>query len=272
MELASDFRIRTSDFWFSMLPVPRLRTPIVLVHGLFGFDRVCLGPFTVFEYFRGIPQVLRSAGNRVFVPSLSPSGSIANRAAQLRKLIECASPHEPVHLIGHSLGGLDSRYLVSRLGMADRVLSVTTVGTPHRGTPFADWGVRRLDRMIRPVLDFLGMSHHAIHDLTVSNCRRFNAEVPDVPGVRYFSVAGRLSHSWRTLRWWLPSGVVERAEGPNDGVVSVMSAAWGESQEVWDGDHLELVNWPRPLAARSRYEERIAAFVGLVRRLADEGF
>ena len=71
-----------------------------------------------------------------------------------------------------------------------------------------------------------------------------------MPGVRYFSVAGQLRRSWRTPNWWLPGRVVERAEGPNDGVVSVASAAWGETRAVWDADHMDLVNWPRPLAAR----------------------
>ena len=255
-----------------MLPVPCLRTPIVLVHGLFGFDRLRLGPLTLLEYFRGIPAALRAGGNRVFIARLSPTGSIAARAAQLKEQIDRLAPHEPVHVIGHSLGGLDTRYLIARLGMAHRVLTLTTVGTPHHGSAFADWVLHRYARLVRPVLDYFRVPYQGFYDLTTASCRRFNQEVPDAPGVRYFSIAGRLRLSWRTPNWWLPARVVERAEGPNDGVVSLASAAWGESCEEWDGDHVELVNWPRPLAARSRSAERIAAYVKLVRRLADEGF
>jgi triacylglycerol lipase len=255
-----------------MLAVPRLRAPIVLVHGLLGFDRLGIWPFTLLEYFRGIPAALRAGGNRVLMASLSPVGCVTARAEQLRQLLDRQSPHEPVHLIGHSLGGLDSRYLISRMGMAHRVLSLTTVGTPHRGSPFADWTVRCFARLGVPVLDFFRVPHGAFTDLTRARCRRFNDEVPDAPGVRYFSVAGRLCLSWRTPTWWLPSPIVEREEGPNDGVVSLASARWGESFEEWDADHVELVNWPRPFAPRSRSTERIAAYVKLVRRLADEGF
>jgi triacylglycerol lipase len=255
-----------------MPPVPRLRAPIVLVHGLFGFDRLHVGPWTLFEYFRGIPAALRAGGNRVLVPQLSPTGGVAARAGQLAQFLDREAPHEPVHLITHSLGGLDSRYLISRLGMARRVLSLTTVGTPHRGSPFADWSVRRFAPLLRPALDFFGLQYQAFFDLTVAHCRRFNEEVPDAPGVRYFSVAGRLRLSWRTPNWWLSARVVERHEGPNDGVVSVASATWGESRDVWEGDHMELVNWPRPLAAQSRNAERIAGYVTLVQRLADTGF
>jgi triacylglycerol lipase len=255
-----------------MLLVPCLRNPIVLVHGLFGFDRLHVGPWRIMEYFRGIPAALRAGGNRVFVPTLGPTAGIAARAAQLRAFLDRETPHEPVHLIGHSLGGLDSRYLISRLGMAARVLSLTTVGTPHRGTTFADWGTHRFARLAQPVLDFLGVPSQAFFDLTVANCRQFNEATPDVKGVRYFSVAGRLDLSWRTPNWWLPARVVEKAEGPNDGVVSVASAAWGESQEVWDADHVALVNWPRPLASGSHSELRIEGYIKMVRRLADAGF
>ena len=85
--------------------------------------------------------------------------------------------------------------------------------------------------------------------------------------MRYFSVAGHHRRGWLTPNWWLPGRVVEHAEGPNDGVVSLASAAWGETRDVWEADHMELVNWPRLLAARSRSDERVAGYVNLVRRL-----
>ena len=255
-----------------MLPVPRLRAPIVLVHGILGFDRLRLGPLTLFEYFRHIPAALRSGGNRVLVPRLSPTGSVAERAAQLKAWLDRDVPHEAVHLFGHSMGGLDSRYLISRLGMASRVLTLTSIGTPHCGSPFADWGIQRFARFVRPLCDYFGVSYQGFYDLTTTSCRRFNKEVQNVDGVRYFSIAGRLQLSWRTPNWWLPGRVVERTEGPNDGVVSLASARWGEDFQVWDGDHVELVNWPRPLASHSRSDERIAAYINLVRRLADLGY
>ena len=45
--------------------------PIVLVHGLLGFDRVRLGPFTLLRYFPGIEDALTSVGHRVGVPKPS---------------------------------------------------------------------------------------------------------------------------------------------------------------------------------------------------------
>jgi triacylglycerol lipase len=257
----------------SATPIPKLNAPIVLVHGLCGFDRLHAFGRVVKDYFPGVREPLEAAGNRVLVARVSPTGGVARRALDLKRFLSREVPSGPVHLVGHSMGGLDARYMISRLGLHERVLSLTTVGTPHRGSAFADWGVSRFARLLEPVLRFLFIPHQAFRDLTTDSCRRFNEDVPDVPGVRYFSVAGRCEREWIGLEWLLPYRVVERAEGPNDGVVSVASAAWGEHSEVWPGDHLNLVNWPNRHARRRGVWADIAPDYGrVVRRLAAAGF
>jgi triacylglycerol lipase len=249
--------------------VPRLRAPIVLVHGLFGFDRLQVGSWVLAQYFHRIPEALVAGGNRVIVARVKPTAGIAERAAQLQAFLDHELPGESVHIFGHSLGGLDSRYLISRLGQAPRVLSLTTLGTPHRGTSFADWGVGRLGRLMRPLLEYFGLPCAAFYDLTLASCRQFNEETLDAPGVRYFSVAGRFTPTWWSPEWQLPASIVHRSEGPNDAVVSVESARWGESCEVWDdGHHFNLINWHACRPHRDRTDD----YVRLVRRLADEGF
>jgi triacylglycerol lipase len=252
---------------------PKLDAPIVLVHGLCGYDRVTAFGRTLKDYFPGIREKLEAAGNRVLVPRLSCTRGVVVRAEELKRFIEKRLPDGgPVHLIGHSMGGLDSRYMIARLGMADRVRSLTTVGTPHRGTAFADWGMNRFGRLLTPFFQFLGLSYQAFLDLTTTGCRRFNEAVPDAPGVRYLSVAGVCGSEWMAPMWRLPHGIVSRAEGPNDGVVSVASASWGEHTEVWEGDHLNLVNWPNRIARKRGLWEALAPDYGrIVRRIAAVG-
>jgi triacylglycerol lipase len=252
------------------MTVAKLRTPIILVHGLLGFDEIKICGRTVASYFPGIVESLRGAGNRVHVARLSKTRGVADRAAELRRFINRHSPNEPVHIMAHSMGGLDARYMISRLGMAEQVLSLTTIGTPHRGTSFADWGVEHLERLLRPLFDLFGIPGQAFYDLTTWSCHDFNEAVPDAPGVRYFSVAGRHLQTWRSLRWKLLHDIVEKAEGPNDGVVALESARYGEDCEVWDGDHLTLINWPDQLGAH--WEDRTPRYGQLVCRLADHGF
>lgn len=227
---------------------PKLRAPIVLVHGLLGRGELRLGPLKLSEYFPGISKKLRQAGNRVLLPNLSPTGSVVDRAAQLKAFLDFEVGKDRVHLVAHSMGGLDARYMISRLGMEERVLSLTTLGTPHRGTAFADWGVKTLRRVVRPLLEMCGMPTEAFLNLTTDHCRRFNEEVPDAPGVRYFSVAGKHDGSLLTPEWFMSYSVVLAREGVNDGVVSLQSAQWGENFEIWEGDHFSLVNWLNPFA------------------------
>src|SRR4051794_14664518 len=135
---------------------PRLQAPIVLAHGLFGFDQIALGRLTLATYFRGIPQWLRAAGNRVLVTKVPPIAGIESRAKRLGEQIAAAFPDEPVHLIGHSMGGLDARILLSDPDWSRRVLSLTTIGTPHLGSSIADLAQLKAGRVYR-LLTALGI-------------------------------------------------------------------------------------------------------------------
>jgi triacylglycerol lipase len=252
--------------------IPKLRAPIVLVHGLFGFERLQVANYTVASYFPGIPQLLGDAGNRVLVPALSPTCGVTIRAQQLKDFLDKECPQEPVHLIAHSMGGLDARWMISHLGMEERVCSLTTLGTPHRGTAFADWGITKFERVLKPVLNFLGLPLQAFYDLTTASCRDFNEKTPDSPRVRYLSVGGRHDGSVLTPGWILPHSIVLRAEGPNDGVVSLTSAKYGEQFDTWDGDHFSLVNWINPMGYSRVPRDPAERYGGLVRRLAELGF
>ena len=253
--------------------IPKLNAPIVLVPGLWGFDRIVACGKTLADYFHGIPERLEAVGNRVLVARVSPTEGVARRAADLKRFIESELPSGPFHLIGHSMGGLDSRYLAAKLGMEVRVLSVTSVGTPHRGTAFADWGVSRFARLVGPLLRYLRIPHQAFFDLTTERCLRFNNEVRDVPGVRYYSIAGQCEEDWLGAEWLFPYSLVAKAEGANDGVVSVASATWGEHTEIWAGDHLNLVNWPnRHAIRRGEWPNRAPDYGRIVRRLSQAGF
>jgi triacylglycerol lipase len=204
-----------------------------------------VGPYTVTRYFPGIEEALTGAGYRVATAKPSLTAGVACRADQLRVFIEGRFLGESVHLIAHSMGGLDARYMITCLGMDRRVRSLTTIGTPHRGSSFADWAIGRCSRVLRPILEFLRIPTEGFRDLTTESCARFNESVPDAAGVEYHSVAGRCGPSNLSPLWW-PAARVVRNEGPNDGVVSVRSATYGQTCEVWDGDHMHLVNRPNP--------------------------
>ncbi|MGL6074155.1 MAG: esterase/lipase family protein [Fimbriiglobus sp.] len=225
--------------------IAQRNTPIVLVHGLTNprnpGER---------EFFPGLSTFLRSAGYAVLSPRLPTEMAMANRVEFLARAIRARFGSQPVHLVAHSLGGLDARYLVSRLGFDKQARSLITVGTPHLGTSFADWVLKLTPHWLRVALSTWKVPYQAIRELTTEAAHRFWDSTPDVPGLKTVSVAGDCPRSWLGVEWKFPAWLVAQAEGPNDGIVSVASAKWGQRQEIWLGDHLNIVNRPNRIMLR----------------------
>lgn len=221
--------------------------PIVLHHG-FGAVALKVGPVRI-HYFRGIGQALERRGHPVIETSVHPTAGIATRAAQLKTQILAGLERleledEPVLLIGHSMGGLDARYMISKLDMQDRVAALLTVTSPHRGSPVADWCIKNLGERFGALrlLKRLGLDVQGGRDLTTESCRRFNDEVPDAPQVKYFSTgAARPWH--RVPAFAIPAHkIVTGAEGANDALVSTKSSIWGTPLGIWPADHWHTIN------------------------------
>jgi triacylglycerol lipase len=132
-----------------------MRHHLYLSPGMFGFGRLAS-----YDYFthveRALVARLRARGHDVVthVAHVSPTASIRRRALKLTELVantcDPANPDAgPVHLIGHSTGGLDARLVASpsvalavpplALAWRDRLASVTTLNAPHFGTPLASF-------------------------------------------------------------------------------------------------------------------------------------
>jgi len=222
---------------------PRLKAPIVLAHGLLGFSQIGWGPIILTSYFREIPDILAEGGNRVLVTHVHPTAGIAFRAEKLKQRIQRVFPDEPVHLIGHSMGGLDARVLLTDPAWAGRVLSLTTVGSPHLGSAVADAARLRVGPIYR-LLERLGIDHNGFLDLTRRSARAWHRRARPPEGVACFSLAG--DPAPEDVCWPLQAfhARLSRWEGPNDGLVSVESAlAFGTPLPLWPVDHLRQVNW-----------------------------
>jgi triacylglycerol lipase len=229
---------------------------------------------TLASYFRVIPQYLESLGNRVILTEVPATGSIAARAEALKLQIRKHAGDEPVHVIAHSMGGLDARHMITHLDLAGQVRTLTTLGTPHRGTCFADKGIELAERV--GLFGWLRRSpipHEAFEDLRTEACARFNAATTDAPGVRYFSVAGNKRRHEMLYALRFSFDVIGPAEGPNDGLVSVRSATWGEFLGEWNCDHVNMVGWTGPRERLVGYSIDVRPnYRRIIERLVECGF
>jgi len=240
--------------------------PVVLVHGLFGFDRIGV-PGVRFDYFRGIAKHLGTLGCHAHAVRLPPASSVPSRARELVAAIE-ALPHERVDLIAHSLGGLDARYALTHLGLARRVRSLVTVGTPHRGTPIADLVLDGPISWAHRVLRAIGLPIEAVEWLSTEALARFNREVPDVPGVRYACVVGGMQRvdSIVPLALVPAHAYLRKVSGANDGLVPVSSQFWGETLAEIEADHFSQIGWR--VALRTTFDA-LGLYAFVVARLGD---
>ncbi|MFL5263359.1 MAG: esterase/lipase family protein, partial [Anaeromyxobacteraceae bacterium] len=191
-------------------------------------------------------------------------GSIAARAEALAACVRALDAPR-VNIVAHSMGGLDARLAIARLGLAGRVASLTTIGTPHRGTPLADLGTSLLGERLglRRTLEHLGVAVDAFYDLTTERMAAFNAAVPDVRGVAYASVVGVARARRRTNPLLLPGWIYLRAAaGENDGLVPAASQPWGELLGEVDADHWAQIGWSKHFDAAALYERLLAELRG----------
>lgn len=228
------------------------RYPVLLVHGLFGFDELTVRSMRQ-EYFRGLVPRLEAAGAVVHRPRLPPVSAVRQRAAELARHIEELGASR-VNLVAHSMGGLDARFAIAALGLEKQVASLVTLGTPHRGTPIADLGTRLVgDKLLlRPILGACGVGLDAFYDLTCARTAAFNEEVLDRAGIFYGSVVGRADR--RGLHPLLvPTHRLLSRAGANDGVVPAASQAWGEVLFEVEADHWAQVGWSKRFDAAALY-------------------
>lgn len=247
------------------------RYPIVLVHGLFGFD-VAWG----IDYFYGIPDALRQGGAQVHVAQLSAIHSTAVRGEQLLaqvKTIVALAGQPKVHLVGHSHGGLTARYVA---GVAPQlVASVTTIGSPHKGSRLADvvraavpagsvseavasgatHALVALVRLFSTGPDWPQSPVAALDAFTTEGMADFNRRFPQavpsdcghgaelVDGVRYYSWSGAQGEPHLLDVDHLLFSLLGRVFGePNDGLVATCSSRLGTHLGDYAHNHLDEIN------------------------------
>jgi triacylglycerol lipase len=235
--------------------------PIVLAHGIARFDVIARAvlddedrPDDSTHYFRRIRSTLAAKGFTAAHSSVPWASAVRERAAVLKTEVErilSNEGHDKVHIIAHSMGGLDARHMLFEhqdARMHEKVASVSTIGTPHRGTTFADWGIEH-GAAVMQILAMLRIdAFDGFTDLTTQSCRAFNQAAKAFErgcGVTFQTIAGtqELPFIFEPLK---PSwALIFAKEGANDGLVSLESARWNDRyfRKQINADHLNQIGW-----------------------------
>lgn len=250
------------------LSKPERRPPIVLAHGMARPDylidsvfktlNLSLYDFSLvsdrFHYFKGIASHLKKAGFEVYHTRVSFAADVSTRAKDLKREIEKIlgkTGHKKVHVIAHSMGGLDARHMIVKEKMARRVISLTTVGTPHSGTSVADvalnQGVDTIIGVFRKIINLEG-----IRSVTNEACEEFNAYAEPLEAensVFYQIYYSRQKHESTFLPFQISWQIINEREGPNDGLISVKSQMWKNQLVGKNGITKEVPQYEFPILA-----------------------
>ncbi|EJO5347717.1 triacylglycerol lipase [Clostridium botulinum] len=261
----------------------KTKYPFVLIHGV-GFR-----DFKYINYWGRIPKELIKQGATIYYGNQEAFATVEYNAHDIKdrilKIIK-ETGCDKVNIIAHSKGGLDARYMISKLDMGKYVASVTMMSSPHRGVKFVDIACHLPDviyKCIAKIFDkyfkFLGDKnpdfYTATRQFSTKHSKEFNEEVKDVDGVYYQSYATVMSNLFSDYILTIPYMLVKLTEGDNDGLVSVNSAKWGEfrgtltnkySRGISHGDIIDL--------RRDDYKQFdvIEKYVEIVSELKNKGY
>jgi triacylglycerol lipase len=266
------------------------KLPIVLAHGIARFDillEILRKKIKIpeagdqFQYFKEIKTVLEADGFTVFHPNQDFAGPVDLRAEQLKARVNEALSStgvDRVHIIAHSMGGLDARHMIVDKGMGEKVASLTTIGTPHLGTILADHALSHGGELLLEVVGRV-LSIDGFADLTMTACEQFNTRAEDQEARN--NVVYQTYASFESVNLvfapLIPSWIfIHHHEDKNDGLVPVRSQQWKKELIAGDGtrkavaqnefpfpaDHLNQVGWWDP-------QEAVLGFTSLIKQAAD---
>lgn len=225
--------------------------PIVLVHGLSGFDKALI------DYFYGVKGTLASVGaNQVFTPQITGYENSEVRGEELLSYLEelsAVTGERKFNLIGHSQGGLDARYVASV--RPDLVASVTSIGSPHFGSGTADFikdsplegPTLAIGNAIGTFLAALtgdtsqqSNAMGSLQALNSADAAIFNTKYPE--GLRQGSCKN--TPSYNAGAWWWPNWVKDYSVNDGDHYVNgVAYYSWsGVYNPIFDSNILDLAD------------------------------
>jgi triacylglycerol lipase len=243
----------------------------MMVHGTGFRDRKYL------KYWGRIPAALEERGATLFYGNQDSWGSIEYNAGVLKDNLmrvldetDCGK----VNLIAHSKGGLEARYMISTLGMADHIASLTTIATPHHGSKSMDLLLKLPTWLFHLAAFFTNNAFRMLGDqkpdffaasrqFSTEHAKAFNEQNSDAPSVYYQSYAAVMKNPFSDLIMFWPNLCVGLIEGESDGLVTPESARWANFRGILRGNTSRGISHPDEVDIRRMNFTKKAAGEGV---------
>lgn len=233
-----------------------LRHPVLLCHG-YGAIASLVKPSPLYD----VAMLIRRHNIPAFAPNIVPYATIEIRAENWVRVIDQlvkTIAAKKLNIIAHSMAGLDMRYALYKMDIADHVASFTTISTPHRGTSLAELSLKTPDAIKEKMADLLDWMGNRVYPNARSDSvgsaeqltrayvtEEFNPNVPDVDIIPYYSFSAAVGkgtpHPIKVMTRY-QNNYIYQQEGINDGMVSVHSSKWGRHIKTSHISHLEQMN------------------------------
>ncbi len=267
----------------------QMKYPILMVHGMGFRDRKYI------NYWGRIPKRLKELGCEVYHGYQDSNASIETNAETLKNRIEeilAESKAKKLNVIAHSKGGLEMRYVISTMGMGEKIASLTTINTPHHGSITVDkllivpdilvrFGCKCTDVWMWILGDKNPDTYAAIQAFRTDNAEQFNQENPDVEGIYYQSYAFVMKHAFSDIFMFWTYLVVYLFEGENDGLLAPRATKWTNFQGVQRSnsgrgishcDQVDMRRWRLTRRSGDGISDMVDFYVRVIRELKEKGY
>lgn len=236
-----------------------IQHPVIFVHGLI----VTAGAY---ERFTEVSDFAKENLVDFYIYKRNAGMGIEERSRQLKSFLDKFSG--PFHLLCHSAGGIDARVALHKDRLEGRCLSVTTIGTPHRGTPLANYYLNH-DSLFFKFLFCDEETRQVVEEMTPEAMANLNKLVPldELPNAysilsyvdNIFKLDVTSIKGYRYLKQW----------GENDGTVTVESQTFGKVIDVLYGSH-KSQTFPVRFGLRPNYKDYFKLYFNFLAALEKE--
>ena len=240
-----------------------LKSSVIFVRGLnsYGDDSLHLGPLKIGRMDHHLDRYFSNRQTSfITLPDIGKGDferHLENLKSSLKRVFDQGQVSNSVHIVAHSAGGVLSRALVHDSEFSHRILSLTTIGTPHRGSQLAHAVIgfnkhhKNLDRFFRTFGYDATQRTPNFSWLTRQAMTNFNESVPNLPNIVYACFVFNLRPELRSSPIRLLNKSLSLSE-PGDGLVTPESQAWGQCLGELQLDHLQQLGYNLHLIPKHR--------------------